>query len=246
MNDRFLRDGSTFQRRWSVAFPIAAWRLDLEVQYPVALSASERTVLRLVHHGLGTVAELSQAMGFGADLRLVADTATRMLEVAGLSIVDGHLSTTPHGLAMVATERLARRERTTATVYYSALDRCWFWRRPERPDHEAELTIELGARPRPPRECPDAIRDLVQSEGVPELTERATANSAPRPELLALLELQFSTEFELYEVEQWAPPTEGKSLFLGRRDGEVDQRFTKLLEGAALEKKRRRLRILGE
>ena len=246
MTDQMNRDGYTFVGRWPVAFPVLAWTIDLEVQFRSNLSAPERTILRLAGEGLGTTRALAEAMGLGADQRLVATTATRLLEVGALEIVGAILCVTPLGQGMLASSRITRRENVTTTVYYRPLERRWSWKRPERPSNEVDLTIELPEAPAPPRERPDEVRDLLRSHGVPELELIVTNETSPDIDLLALQELKSSTAWESVELDLWRTPGSGKPVFHGRRDGELDERLTRRLVGAQFLRKRRRIVLARE
>lgn len=240
MRDQLMRDGFVHGGTISFAFPIFAWNIDLEVQHEVGLTASERTVLRLAGEGLGTTGALARAMGFGNDERLVASTATRLLETGGLAIEDGRLGLKPAGQAMLASARLARRERVTETAYYHPLDRRWSWNKPQRPPNEVEWTIEL-ATPAPPAERRDEIRDLVRMHGVPELSARSTKGQNLPMELIGLQELTRSITYERVEIEHWRSADGSRPAYLGVRDGELDELLTRMIEGSSFQRKRRRL-----
>ncbi len=241
MREQLISKGYTLNGLRSCAFPIHTWTLDLEVQHEVALSASERTVLRLAREGFGTTEALAAAMGFGADTRVVASAATRLLEAGGLAIIDQVLTRTTHGDAMLSTARLARSDRVVQAVYYSALDRRWSWRRPERLLRQVDLTIELASPVARPIERQDEIRRLIRASGVPELAERYPGGKSPAVELLGFREEDSSVVYEHADLERWISDHQAPSVWIGIRDGEVDERLSRMLDGARFQEKRKRL-----
>ncbi len=146
MRDQLISDGYSLDFQHEFAFPVFCWELELDVSLPTALSASERAVLRLAGAGLGTTAEFAHALGFGPDVRLVADAATRLLERSALGIVDGRLAALESGRQMLAADLMLRRERVRDVDYRTtAIDGSG-----PRPSRDAADRRMRGAPPRSP------------------------------------------------------------------------------------------------
>lgn len=243
MRQTLIRDGYVLMDSDEYAFPVPAWQIELEVSGKVGLSASEQAVLRLAGAGLGTTEELARAMGFGADVRLVASTATRLLEVSGLAIVEGRLATTPLGKQMLSTAGLVRRQVAVETVYFHPLDREWTWNGPARPPRSVVWTIDLAAAAAGPGARSDMVGDLVRASGAPHIAEQSVGGVAVPLELLSLREISGRVAYEAVTIETWQVPKEGAVMLLGIRDGAEDERLTRALDGAERVMKRRRLRL---
>ena len=60
-------------------------------------------------------------------------------------------------------------------------------------------------------------------------------------ELLGLQEQNSSVVYEQIEIERWVSNDQEPPVWVGMRDGEVDDRLTRMMEGARFQKKRGRL-----
>ena len=243
MRDELISDGYTLDFHHEFALPVFVWELELHVRGVVELSASERAVLRLAGAGLGTTELLASALGFGTDVRLVADAATRMLGRGGLAIAEGRLVLTSIGSAMLATASLVRRDQVRQAVYFRPVEGQWSWRRPDRMPTGIDWTVDWRRLVVTPNDAKDRIADLVGRKGVPTLADRAVCGVAKPVELVTLHEGSASTAHEQIAVERWTAPDGGDPRFLGFRDGECDARLTEILASAQVDRKRKRLRV---
>ncbi len=241
MRDQLISDGYSLDFQHEFAFPVFCWELELDVSLPTALSASERAVLRLAGAGLGTTAEFAHALGFGPDVRLVADAATRLLERSALGIVDGRLAALESGRQMLAADLMLRRERVRQNVYWWPIDAYWAWRRPDRLPKDVGWTVDWRRPVAPPAQVKDAITDLVSKKGVPALDERSVGGSSPARTLHGVVQQAATVTHDLVLIERWIPAAGDEARYLGYRDGQCDPRLSGLLVGAQLAKKRRRL-----
>jgi hypothetical protein len=241
MWEDLIRDGYTLDFSEDFSLPVFAWELDLEVRGESALTASQRAILRLVGAGLGTTQQLSLALGFGNDTRLVAGAATDLLSVAALAIADGRLVVTAAGTSMLSTTSMVKREHARQAVYFRPVDRQWSWRKPDRMANDVQWTVDWSRRVKTPTDVKDEIADLVAKDGVPELGDRSIGGVLGPVELVCLQQLQNSVAHERVTIERWAAPNGASEVFFGRRDGEIDPRLTAAIAGAKLNRKRRRL-----